>query len=90
MEITKKGLYWKIAGNYWSKVRYTLEEAKEVGNTLVNCIDCVDCENCENCEDCMDCRDCENCEGCYRCENCTGCVSCNRQKDSEDCIYLYE
>ncbi len=92
-KIKNKDLFWEVDGNYWSKAAHTLEEAKKKAKIMINCVNCRNCDNCVDCVDCincMDCKDCENSEGCYRCENCTGCISCNRQKDSEDCIYLHE
>lgn len=73
--------YWKIGENYFSK-SYTLEEAKQLANTLINCRGCIDCSFCRNCVDCERCTfcdycvDCKSARYCYECEHCFNIEAC--------------
>ena len=49
---------WEVNGNYWSKDKYSYDEAVELSKTLVNCDNCLDCKDCYGCLDCVFCKYC--------------------------------
>ena len=96
MKTEDLNLFYKISGNYFTKSKYSEEEANEMANTLYQCGHCIDCTNCDYCEDCINCHDCDhcfdctNCEtgyNCYNCEECKGCESSRRCISCTDCRY---
>ena len=65
--------FWEIDGNYWSRDKYSYNEALEASKTLYeckNCVDCKYCDMCNSCEYCFGCNDCNECESCITCTLC--------------------
>ena len=75
------GGYWEINGNYWSKLKYTRDQAEKLSETLINCTYCTDCRGCTDCTYCTDCRGCRGCRDCRDCTYCTGCTGCTGCRD---------
>ena len=71
---------WEVNGNYWSKDKYSYDEAVELSKTMVNCDNCLDCSDCVDCKKCVDCNSCDNCE------NCDGCIDCKYCEVYTDCV----
>lgn len=94
--------FWKIEGNYFTKKKYTLKEAKRLSKTLEGCrgcIDCsfcrfcVDCENCHFCKSCFECKDAKWCDLCIRCvniESSLGCEDCENLRYASTCKQVYK
>lgn len=83
--------HWCIDGNYYSKAKYSLKEARKISSTNEECFNCIDCINCKrsinlnNCRDCEDSNNCNYCEYCRKCYNCTECINCSRCEDCKSC-----
>ena len=54
---------WEVNGNYWSKDKYSYDEAVELSKTMVNCDNCLDCRDCVDCKYCEAYTDCVNVDG---------------------------
>lgn len=81
--------YFHINGNYFSKVKYTFEDAEKISETLINCKGCIDCQDCIGCTECRECTSCTNCVnsvGCSDCHSCTECSLCYHCNKLEECI----
>ena len=55
--IERRDNYYMFGDNYWSKGRFSEEEAREHAQTMKDCNNCIDCINCSECWDCYDCND---------------------------------
>ncbi|WP_104718777.1 hypothetical protein [Helicobacter trogontum] len=65
--ILKDGYYVDSNNNKWSADKYTLEQAIERADTLVDCRHCIDCEACRRCIKCVKCKWCSYYENCVKC-----------------------
>lgn len=46
--------FWEIDGNFWSRDKYSYDEALEASKTLKECKNCQDCTMCQDCYDLME------------------------------------